>query len=692
MRLFAGDAIPDLHLLPHELPRPWVLPAGISREHRARLCGLLAQALRGGKRELLVVALRWGERGLLESGRLRIDASSCIIWEVESFGVRDAREVLRQASRVSPGLFVLDFAWAQDLPAQGWLGPLKLEVLRCVENVLLDRVPVTDSEGLLAMVQGIAETTISPVDFLDTAEELLHGVAEGLAPAQARARAFGRVIAARVPGAGAELAAQALVKIGRDGELEAGEKAALSVAGLLEGTQILPPLSLVKESAVQRESLRALAARHSLKVPLEELAPGLFSEEAVRPALPEWPSWSYVQTGELPAIEVQAPVLQEALHLLQAGDLLRAVRRTQHAETVAPEEGRAIAALYRAAAITLIRQDERVSGDKFERAAAWLERAANLLNARGEQAEAAQAFMEAGHARLSLGQHAQAEARFQRGAALAERGGDDRCWAANQEGLARSLMDRGETDQALVLLREQILPTYERLGDKRGRARTQGWIGAILSGYGLYAEAMQLLDGQMLPLAKECGDRRLQAEAQVSIAGILQGQGRMDDARRLLDEALRAFVEVGDLTGQANALRSLALNLFHRGEFGNALRVLREQVLPLSERTGNAGMRLLTLGSIADSLAGAGELDESLRLEEEEILPALERTPSRGAVAMRWLGAAITHFQRGLPGDRQRAEELLAQVRADPIARRNPAIVAMADAVARMLKASSSSP
>jgi tetratricopeptide (TPR) repeat protein len=70
-----------------------------------------------------------------------------------------------------------------------------------------------------------------------------------------------------------------------------------------------------------------------------------------------------------------------------------------------------------------------------------------------------------------------------------------------------------------------------------------------------------------------------------------------------------------------------------RGEFDEALRIRREEQLPVYERPGRCALeKAVTHGpGIADILQARGELDEALRIRREEQLPVYER-PGRCAL------------------------------------------------------------
>jgi hypothetical protein len=62
-----------------------------------------------------------------------------------------------------------------------------------------------------------------------------------------------------------------------------------------------------------------------------------------------------------------------------------------------------------------------------------------------------------------------------------------------------------------------------------------------------------------------------------------------------------------------------------RGELEQALRIRREEELPVYERLGDMRAHAITLGQIADVLAARGELEQALRIRREEELPVYER-------------------------------------------------------------------
>ncbi len=65
--------------------------------------------------------------------------------------------------------------------------------------------------------------------------------------------------------------------------------------------------------------------------------------------------------------------------------------------------------------------------------------------------------------------------------------------------------------------------------------------------------------------------------------------------------------------------------LMARSDFDEALRIRREEQLPVFERLGDVRERAVAQGRIADILEARGEFAEALRMRTEEELPVFER-------------------------------------------------------------------
>ncbi len=92
----------------------------------------------------------------------------------------------------------------------------------------------------------------------------------------------------------------------------------------------------------------------------------------------------------------------------------------------------------------------------------------------------------------------------------------------------------------------------------------------------------------------------------------------------------------------------------------------------------------MTKGKIADILAMQGDLDEALRIQREEVLPVFERLGDVQLLIVGRANLAMTLLRRGQDGDRAEARELLRLALAEarrlqlPEAGRIEAIIARA--------------
>jgi len=146
--------------------------------------------------------------------------------------------------------------------------------------------------------------------------------------------------------------------------------------------------------------------------------------------------------------------------------------------------------------------------------------------------------------------------------------------------------------------------------------------------------AMEELDKAVDLLAKpsskgamgDDGRCRFRALTMGRIADILYARGELDEALRIRrEEELPVYERLGDVRSRAVTMGKIADILQQRGQTDEALRIQREEELPVYERLGDVRERAVTMGKIADILQARGELDEALRILREETLPAFER-------------------------------------------------------------------
>ncbi len=126
-------------------------------------------------------------------------------------------------------------------------------------------------------------------------------------------------------------------------------------------------------------------------------------------------------------------------------------------------------------------------------------------------------------------------------------------------------------------------------------------------------------------------DRRRGAPREAALAAglradILEARGDLDGALRIRrEEELPVYERLGDMRSRALTQGRIADILQTRGDLDGALRIRREDCLPVYERLGDVRERAITQGQIADILMARGDLDGALRIRRDEELPVYER-------------------------------------------------------------------
>ncbi|MDC0745394.1 metallophosphoesterase [Polyangium mundeleinium] len=130
---------------------------------------------------------------------------------------------------------------------------------------------------------------------------------------------------------------------------------------------------------------------------------------------------------------------------------------------------------------------------------------------------------------------------------------------------------------------------------------------------------------------KEAHDKAHGADREAALAAgcradILEARGELDEALRIRrQEVLPVFERLDDVRERAVTLGRIADVLEVRGELDEALRIRQQEQLPVFERLDDASSCAVTLGQIADILKARGEFDEALRIRQQEVLPVFER-------------------------------------------------------------------
>ncbi len=110
-----------------------------------------------------------------------------------------------------------------------------------------------------------------------------------------------------------------------------------------------------------------------------------------------------------------------------------------------------------------------------------------------------------------------------------------------------------------------------------------------------------------------------------------------------------------------------------RGQLDEALRIRREEELPVYEKLGDIRSRAVTMGQIADTLAGQGQIDEAIRIREHEVMAVSIQLQSRSDLVFDKANLAMLLLQRDKTRDRDRAIGLLLEARQTATELRLPA-------------------
>jgi len=146
----------------------------------------------------------------------------------------------------------------------------------------------------------------------------------------------------------------------------------------------------------------------------------------------------------------------------------------------------------------------------------------------------------------------------------------------------------------------------------------------ILASVGDYEKAIIAIKQGIL-ISQANHDKRATAICYGDLADILHQTGDFNEALRIRrEEELPVYEALGDKRSKAMTMGKIADVLYERGEWDEALSIYREEELPVYEALGDKREKAVTMGKIADDLQARGELDEALRIRREEELPVYE--------------------------------------------------------------------
>jgi tetratricopeptide (TPR) repeat protein len=170
----------------------------------------------------------------------------------------------------------------------------------------------------------------------------------------------------------------------------------------------------------------------------------------------------------------------------------------------------------------------------------------------GDDLVSAHLRLEAAQAYASLGQWDLGIEHARRAAATYAVHGNENGAAAAKLSMAQVLRWRGQLDQALHMLKHEVLPVLQRLGSLHPQAVAMGQIADILRARGQLDEALRIRQEQQLPVFERLGDVRSKAVTLSRIADILLFRGRLAEARQRAADAREEFVHLKAQAGIAH--------------------------------------------------------------------------------------------------------------------------------------------
>jgi tetratricopeptide (TPR) repeat protein len=162
------------------------------------------------------------------------------------------------------------------------------------------------------------------------------------------------------------------------------------------------------------------------------------------------------------------------------------------------------------------------------------------------------------------------------------------------------LRSQNHGDEALAILEHEVLPLHETLRDVGGQSVTLADIAEVLTEQGKTEEALALLRDRLLPMQVRVHDDARRAHTLEQIAAIHEARGELDEAKQGYTDALALYRRFDHKPLMAGALHALAHIAEQRGDLDDAVRIRRDEILPLVEPIGGRELQshLSALGEL----------------------------------------------------------------------------------------------
>ena len=148
---------------------------------------------------------------------------------------------------------------------------------------------------------------------------------------------------------------------------------------------------------------------------------------------------------------------------------------------------------------------------------------------------------------------------------------------------------------------------------QRQRAQLLAWYGWFCGEQGHHARAMTWCS-RAIAQAEQAGDKEALANALSVLDWALMELGTLEDPTNT-ERALALMEELGDLDGQARVLNSLAIYVYFRGGWNDALDIYR-RAQEMARRAGNVVHQGIIENNMAEIALDQGRVDEAEQLFE----------------------------------------------------------------------------
>lgn len=188
---------------------------------------------------------------------------------------------------------------------------------------------------------------------------------------------------------------------------------------------------------------------------------------------------------------------------------------------------------------------------------------------------------------------------------------------------AHALAESGHPKDVERSLRD-ALDRFREAGDIRNQALGLFQLAEILIRTGRFDEAHAELKAA-LQIFHGISEELLSAMTRGRMADIYQIRGQLDEALRIhREEELPIYVKHGNDLLQAVTWNKIAHIQKRRGLYDEALRIYKDETLPIYEKRNDIRGRAFVWGEIADILRFRGQFEDAIQIYTQKVLPAFE--------------------------------------------------------------------